>query len=524
MSLATGTSFGSLLESVAQELDISPSKYEEAVNRYRAVGDWLDAEGSSLAPYRPRIYPQGSFRLGTVIRPVRGGKEADYDIDLVCRLSIKKATVSPRQLKHMIGDRLKEHRKYEKMLDDEGRRCWTLEYAETDGIGFHLDALPAIPEDDTGRMHLVAAGAPEQYATHAIAITERLINGIYVWIAGGSNPVGYAQWFDSLNAGAHVRVAPVQKRLIAETHRQVYANVDSVPDALIRTPLQRAIQILKRHRDVRFSGQEWENEKPISMVITTLAALAYDGQMQVQLALDSILAKIDDYATSGIIHKRNGQWVISNPVNPGENFADRWNDAGSHRAEAFFDWVAWVQQDLALAQRKAFAADSRAVLIESLGLTEDSTPKSRVFGVTIPEVAEGVPPLANAGHCQLPPWPVTSRYGVTVSGYVRATPDSTKRLWKLTKRPVPKGMGLTFVAKTNAPRPYEMRWQVVNTGAEAAAAGLRQLRGGFDDSQPTNGDARREVTRYRGTHWIEAFVIKDGICVARSGRTLLRVK
>lgn len=524
MSLTTGTSLGSLLESVAQELDISPSKYEEAVNRYRAVGDWLDAEGSSLVPYHPRIYPQGSFRLGTVIRPVRGGNEADYDIDLVCHLSIKKATVSPRQLKHMIGDRFKEHGKYEKMLDDEGRRCWTLEYAESDGIGFHLDALPAIPEDDTDRMRLVAAGAPGQYATHAIAITERLTNGDYVWIAGGSNPVGYARWFDSLNAGAYVRVAPVQKRLIVEMARQVYASVDAVPDALVRTPLQRAIQILKRHRDVRFSGHEWENEKPISMIITTLASLAYDGQMEVQSALDGILAKISDYATSRIIHKRNGQWVIPNPVNPGENFADRWNDAGSHRAEAFFDWIAWVQQDLALAQQKAFAADSRAVLIESLGLADDSTPKSRVSGAPIPEVAESVPALANTSHCQSPPWPVANRYRVTVSGYVRATPDSAKRLWKLTKRPVPKGMGLTFVAKTNAPRPYEMKWQVVNTGAEAAAAGFRQLRGGFDDSHPTNGDVRREETTYRGTHWIEAFVIKDGICVARSGRTLVRVK
>jgi len=314
MSISTGKSLGPLLESIAQELDISPSKYKVAVDRYRAVGEWLDAEGSALAPYRPQIYPQGSFRLGTVVRPVINGKEADYDIDLVCHLSMKKTTVSPRRLKHMIGDRLKEDGKYEKMLDDEGRRCWTLEYAEADGIGFHLDALPAIPEDDTGKRTLNMAGVPSQYAAHAIAVTERLGNGDYMWVRGGSNPFGFAQWFDALNAGARVRVAPAQKRMLAKAHPRSYASVGDVPEALIRTPLQRAIQILKRHRDVRFSRHKWEKEKPISMIITTLAAQAYEGQMDVALALEDILAKIVDYARSGIIHKHNGQWEIPNPV------------------------------------------------------------------------------------------------------------------------------------------------------------------------------------------------------------------
>lgn len=520
MSVSTDTSLGALLESISQELDISPSKYEEAVSRYRAVGEWLDAEGSALAPYRPRIYPQGSFRLGTVVRPVRGGKEADYDIDLVCHVNIKKATVSPRQLKHMIGDRLKEHGKYEKMLDDEGRRCWTLEYAEADGIGFHLDALPAIPEDDTGRMTLAAAGAPEQYAAHAIAITERLGNGNYVWVPGGSNPFGYAQWFDDLNAGARIRVAPLQKRMIVEAHRRIYASVDAVPEALVRTPLQRAIQILKRHRDVRFSGHEWESEKPISMIITTLAALAYDGQMDIASALDAILTNIDDYATSGIIRKHNGKWVIPNPVNPGENFADRWNEPGGHRAEAFFEWVAWVQQDLSLAREKAFEADTRTVLAEALGLSDAPRPS----GSVIPITAEGVPALASTNHRQPPPWQMQSTYKVTVTGDVRRSRDASKSLWRLARRPVPKSYGIRFRAETNAPAPYEVKWQIVNTGAEAVAAGREQLRGGFEDGEGALGTVKRESTAYLGTHTIEAFVIKDGVCVARSGALPVRVK
>ena len=36
--------------------------------------------------------------------------------------------------------------------------------------------------------------------------------------------------------------------------RRSIASVDDVPDQLVRTPLQRSIQIMKRHRDVMFNG------------------------------------------------------------------------------------------------------------------------------------------------------------------------------------------------------------------------------------------------------------------------------
>jgi len=39
-----------------------------------------------------RIYPQGSFRLGTVVRP--DTRTGEYDIDLVCWLLIAKETVT----------------------------------------------------------------------------------------------------------------------------------------------------------------------------------------------------------------------------------------------------------------------------------------------------------------------------------------------------------------------------------------------------------------------------------------------
>ena len=78
-----------ILENLGKQLDISESQYNEAVKSYEAVGEWLSKEGSPLYPYNPRILPQGSFMLGTIIKPIND--EDDIDIDLVCKLNGKPA-------------------------------------------------------------------------------------------------------------------------------------------------------------------------------------------------------------------------------------------------------------------------------------------------------------------------------------------------------------------------------------------------------------------------------------------------
>ena len=68
----------------------------------------------------------------------------------------------------------------------------------------------------------------------------------------------------------------MQKTLLFEAYgkRQNFPfhRADDIPDALVRTPLQRAIQIMKRHRDVRFNAHRDQKHNPISMIITALAA------------------------------------------------------------------------------------------------------------------------------------------------------------------------------------------------------------------------------------------------------------
>ena len=55
------------------------------------------------------IYPQGSFALGTVVKPWISGEEQEYDIDLVFQLDLEIGTKQPSALKNAVGQRLKRH-------------------------------------------------------------------------------------------------------------------------------------------------------------------------------------------------------------------------------------------------------------------------------------------------------------------------------------------------------------------------------------------------------------------------------
>jgi hypothetical protein len=214
--------------------------------------------------------------------------------------------------------------------------------------------LPSVAEDEHTKAVLAAASEHPVLMDTAIAITNKNLPNQYGWSA--SNPLGYAEWFRERNAQAFGLIAPRARLLLMEKHLDLFASVDDVPEQLVRTPLQQAVQVLKRHRDLRFSGHSEEEYKPISMIITTLAGRLYNQEPDVYLALRNIVHRLQHHTglmegamsiQGGVIQRRaDGTWYIGNPVNGGENFADRWHLDGNARAEAFFQWVSWVNADL----------------------------------------------------------------------------------------------------------------------------------------------------------------------------------
>ena len=137
--------FNEIFEELGNNLDISETQHNNAMQSYQAVGNWLSQEDYILTKYKPQILTQGSFLLGTVIKPFV--EDDDLDIDLVCQLTGKDESWTQKDLKKVVGDRLKQNDTYNEILDEEGRRCWTLEYRkESENIKekYHMDILPSI--------------------------------------------------------------------------------------------------------------------------------------------------------------------------------------------------------------------------------------------------------------------------------------------------------------------------------------------------------------------------------------------
>lgn len=503
-----------MLEDLAAELEIPESRYDAAERSYRSVGEWLERPQSALAKFKPRIYPQGSFRLGTATKPASDGEH--YDLDVVCELSMTKEDVTQQQLKEMLGGEIEAYAERRGMAEPgESRRCWTLEYA--DGAQFHMDLLPALPDGARQRLQLESRGFDTTWAKTAIAITDWDHSGFRErrddWPS--SNPKGYSKWFVD-----QMRVLFEERRIALAS--RVRAKAEDIPDYRVKTPLQQAVQILKRHRDVTFRDRQ--DDRPISVILTTLAARSYRQEPTISGALLSILEGMDRH-----IEKRKGVYWVPNPTDQRENFADRWA-AFPERREAFYEWLSLAQQDFGAASAAVGAKEVVDALSARMGrrLVEAAVERQAARHVG-PKPSKGIMSrlggalvgpsrrVLDASHRQAPHWPEHEIGSVRIEKAICVMKGFRPRAFGSDGAALPKGTELTFEAVTTVRRPYKVFWQITNTGQDAASE-RGGLRGGFDEGVVVRGKLSHcEGTRYFGTHGIECFIVKEGTLVARSG-------
>lgn len=130
------------IKSLIEELDVSDSKYEAATNRYNSIANYI--KNSGLNKNNPDIYLQGSFKLGTAIKPLTD--DGAYDIDIVCNFTrLRRNNQSQFSLKYDLGEIVKSYAKAQSMSNEpeESKRCWTLKYVDENN--FHIDILPSVP-------------------------------------------------------------------------------------------------------------------------------------------------------------------------------------------------------------------------------------------------------------------------------------------------------------------------------------------------------------------------------------------
>ncbi|UPK39899.1 nucleotidyltransferase [Bradyrhizobium sp. 186] len=343
------------LEDLADSLAIPESRYEEAERSYKSLGDWLNRPASTIRQFDPQVHVQGSFGLDTVIPPI--SDEEHYDVDAVCEFrKLNKTQTTQQAVKTMLGDEMKLYARARNMDKpvEEHRRCWRLEYAED--AQFHMDVTPGLLNAAEQRALLLSRGLDARFADTAIAITD-IDHHAYRIISADwprSNPRGYLKWFLS-------RMEVIFEERKRELIRKgVRAGTEPIPFYAVRTPLQSAIMILKRHRDIMFAARS--DERPISIIVTTLGAHAYNGEVKISDALFSILNGMDRF----IGKAPDGSHVVANPSDPTENFADKWRKH-PERVAAFYEWLEQARHDFAYAAKLSNKQLITETLAKSIG-------------------------------------------------------------------------------------------------------------------------------------------------------------
>lgn len=314
-----------LLARAAADLQLTDTQYKLAVQRYETIGAWLSAEGTLLAPYRPAIYPQGSLRLGTTVKPI--GRN-EYDLDLVCQLNIDWSRSDAVAVLELVERRLLENETYRGMTE-KLNRCIRITYANQ----FHLDILPAAPDTPSG--------------VTCVRVPDRSLSD---W--KHSNPIGYADWFEERAA---IRLAEMAAARAVEP-------VPAPEDLFEKPPLKIAVQILKRWRDVRYA--KLLDIAPISIVLTTLAAHHYAGEESPLVALTAVVDRI----VAAI--PMNGRLVVLNPKNRSEDLSEKW-DKDKKAYGAFIDGMVELRDQLRAVASKRGLPHVRSALAPMLG--EDLT-------------------------------------------------------------------------------------------------------------------------------------------------------
>jgi len=267
-----------MLEDLCERLQLSETQMKEAEGHYRTIGEWLADEDSAVSFYVPKIRAQGSVPQGTVVKPL---KRDEYDIDLICLLSVgPRIQPVPRALYELVATRLEENANYRRMLQRDAR-CLTLSYAGQ----FKLDILPGIKDGRGGS---------------GIEIPDREMN---TWVH--SDPFAFEEWF----------LERTHERAVMLAEREI----EPLPTEQIgSTPLQRAVQLTKRHRDIEYKDR---SDRPSSMLLTTLGGSFYEGQ---RITSDALIAILEGLC-SVMEGAPDGRLQVPNPVDQTEDLAAGWS-------------------------------------------------------------------------------------------------------------------------------------------------------------------------------------------------------
>lgn len=275
------TQIDDMLDRMAEKLQLGDARYDRMKQHYEAIKNWIENDEQFFKPFAYEVYPHGSVRILTTVKPI--GKD-EFDLDVALHIKTSHVSHTPQRIYHELKRRLEAHETYKQMLEPK-KRCLRLNYAGD----FHMDILPGIQEFD--------------WDPDRLCVPDRELG---FWVS--SNPRGYAKWFTE--RANSVKVSLLEKAIRAE-------NLPA-DNFRYKKPLQRAVQLIKRYRDIYF--QHDDTYKTSSIILTTIAGIYYTGEESIFDTVEGIVNQIVTHVT-GVPDRLK----IFNPVNAQEDFTDKWD-------------------------------------------------------------------------------------------------------------------------------------------------------------------------------------------------------
>lgn len=294
-----------------------------------------------------------------------------------------------------------------------------------------------------------------------------------------SNPVAFTDWIDErqrLTNGSFIKVVRLLKYL------RDYKNTFSCKSIILTTLLGEQVNEIE-------------------------AMLAPDRYRDVPAVLNTLLGKLADSLPLTMP-------AVFDPGGTGDNFTDRY-------------WEGW-NYDNFRAQIQRYATKVDAAYAETSRLKAIAA-WQEIFGEEFdPDTLDRVAALAPLSASV--PWEqeeqIQDRFPVKIDPDYRlkikgeVVPKAGFRNLDLTQRGYRVGKRRTLkfrVVNLTVPGPYDIYWKVRNGDREAHDA--NQLRG--EIRKDDGSRIKTEPTLYKGTHYVECYVVKNSVVVAKDRQTVI---
>lgn len=355
--IGSSFSISEIVDYAVQEIGLSVSRRHRVFLAINGLKDALAGKSTSDG-YTINIFAQGSIATGTAVNPYSGDNDKSYDADIVAELidypNIQPSGEQAADIKKIVYLRIEGNAIYSKKLKKkESALCWKIVYEPEPGdVDFSVDILTA----KTDRPN------------YSILYSKRNDDKTYELLPSSPLPLvnwflGIARKFSNSDYYSKRRLA-VREAFKSDNILDVYSNNDEYVDRFVFLPLQDAVMLLKRARDVYIASHKDEDIKIDSIVLTVLSAHLYRNESTAFDALCGILTQVCDYASLAddplynlsaagvknpiITRKYDADqkeyiWYFPNPINAEENLAIRWHEDNNKLAHNFFDFVLYLK-------------------------------------------------------------------------------------------------------------------------------------------------------------------------------------